>query len=141
MQDYPIVINYPNGVVSKLVLTWNGTNAVWSFQAKDCLTTKGRQAIINAFEEWIMCKVNDPSDSMNDGLSPSHSTGDSSIEQRKQLGSDYDDCKSDEEDRRYNTRQYHYKKQPHFNAEKNDNVKREKKKEEMIEELIEQMSS
>ena len=106
MQDYPIVINYPNGVVSKLVLTWNGTNAVWSFQAKDCLTTKGRQAIINAFEEWIMWQANDTSDSMNDGLSPSHSTGDSSIEQRKQLGSDYDDCKSDEEDRRYNTREY-----------------------------------
>jgi len=96
---------------------------------------------MNAFEEWIMCKVNDPSDSMNDGLSPSHSTGDSSIEQRKQLGSDYDDCKSDEEDRRYNTREYHYKKQPHFNAEKNEFVIREKKKEEMIEELIEQMSS
>ena len=88
-----------------------------------------------------MWQANDTSDSMNDGLSPSHSTGDSSIEQRKQLGSDYDDCKSDEEDRRYNTREYHYKKQPHFNAEKNDNVIREKKKEEMIEELIEQMSS
>ena len=34
-----------------------------------------------------------------------------------------------------------YKKQPHFNAEKNDNAIREKKKEEMIEELFEQMSS
>ena len=83
-----------------------------------------------------MCKANDPSDSMNDGLSPSHSTGDSSIEQRKQLGSVYDDCTSDEEDRRYNTREYHYKKQPQFNAEKNEFVMREKKKEEMIFTLV-----
>ena len=104
-------------------------------QAKDCLTTKGRQAIMNAFEELIMWKANDTSDRMNDGLSPSHSTGDSSIEQREQLGSVYDDCTSDEEDRRYNTREYHYKKQPHFNAEKNEFVIREKKKEEMIEQI------